>query len=125
MNDLNKLFEEIQTHLARANALMEKLKEPAFQLRQDDYEVANTIHALAMDCTDFLHVFTNYSPHVQGFFVRVYPAEISCEEHSKETCLMDECVFFESEDSLETLLAIESQLTELIIEASEKSEVAA
>ena len=86
-------------------------------------DIINAINALAMANTDVIHVFTNFSGHVSKFSVHANATDTCYQEGHLHMRLINENVWLDDEDVLENLLSIESQLTELIIEAREEAEV--
>lgn len=88
------------------------------------YDVIHAINVLAMVNTDVLHVFSRFSGHVNEFNVRVCSTDSDYID-SRPECIFNEGIYLEQEDALEKLLSIESQLTELIIEAREQAEAKA
>ncbi|MDN4696320.1 hypothetical protein QYZ44_21605 [Vibrio parahaemolyticus] len=88
------------------------------------FDIVNAINALAMANTDVLHVFTRFSGHVNEFHVRA--SSIDSEYIAKRAeFFFNESVYLDEDDALENLLSIESQLTELVIEAREEAEAKA
>ncbi|MEJ3672416.1 hypothetical protein WFH35_09290 [Vibrio vulnificus] len=93
--------------------------------KRDVYDIVHAINALAMENTDVLHVFTYFMAHTNEVTVLVNPSNTVYEEGHKEVRLLNENVYLGKDDTLEKLLSIESQLTELIIEAREAAETKA
>lgn len=87
-------------------------------------DIVNAINALAIANTDVIHVFTEFSGHVRQLQVYVNQASTDYQSHDRKK-LMYECVYVDRKNALEQLLFIESQLTELIIEAREEAEAKA
>ncbi|MBH9740114.1 hypothetical protein [Vibrio navarrensis] len=92
---------------------------------RDVFDIVHAINVLAMANTDVLHVFTYFMAHTNEVTVFVNPSNTVYEEGHKEVRLLNENVYLGKDDTLEKLLAIESQLTELIIEAREAAETKA
>ncbi|EJN6711923.1 hypothetical protein [Vibrio vulnificus] len=88
---------------------------------RDIHDIVHAINVLAMTNTDVLHVFVRFSGHVNELHVRACAIE-SEYIGSRPEYFFNESVYLEKEDALELLLLIESQLTELIIEAREAAE---
>lgn len=89
------------------------------------YDIVNAINVLAIANTDIVHVFTEFSPHINQFCVNVYGVS---QDYISNPCakpLLQDLVFLADNEALEKLLSIESKLTELIIEAREQDEVKA
>lgn len=88
------------------------------------FGIVNAINALAMANTDVIHIFTGFSGHVNKLNVYANPAntDYQSNDYNRDICLLDEAVRLCSKDALQQLLFIESQLTELIIEAREAAE---
>jgi|GEM_PF-2825803 len=84
-------------------------------------DIVNAINGLAMANTDVIHVFTNFSGHVDKFQVYANSANTDYQSTGHDK-LLDEDVRITDKDALEQLLFIESQLTELIITAREEAE---
>ncbi|WP_217517056.1 hypothetical protein [Vibrio metschnikovii] len=89
------------------------------------FDIVHAINVLAMANTDVLHVFTTFSGHVKKFYVYAHPVETTYKKDEPQLILLSEYAFLDRTDALEKLLSIESQLTELIIEAREKAEAKA
>lgn len=92
--------------------------------QREIFDIVHAINVLAMANTDVLHVFPRFSGHVNEFHVRVCSTDSDYID-SRPECIFNESIYLEQEDALEKLLAIESQLTELIIEAREQAEAKA
>ncbi|HAT8540535.1 TPA: hypothetical protein I7198_01650 [Vibrio vulnificus] len=92
---------------------------------RDIHDIVHAINVLAMANTDVLHVFTYFMAHTNEVMVFVNPSNTVYEDGHKEVRLLNENVYLGKDDTLEKLLAIESQLTELIIEAREAAETKA
>lgn len=93
---------------------------------RDIYDVIHAINVLAMSNADVIQVFTSFDGNCQLFDLKVFDIRTNWADESKKERLFSEMVFFRSEKQpLEKLLYIESQLTELIIEAREASETKA
>ncbi|GHX04000.1 hypothetical protein VCSRO60_0983 [Vibrio cholerae] len=87
--------------------------EPDSALKNRDiYDIVHAINVLAMANTDVLFIYTNFAAHTNSLQVEV--------RH-----LLNKTVYLDWDNALESLLAIESQLTELIIEAREDAEAKA
>ncbi|MCG6373414.1 hypothetical protein K6U27_12140 [Vibrio fluvialis] len=95
--------------------------------KRDVYDVIHAINVLAMANTDVIQVFTDIDGNTHSFSVWV--VDISTDWSSRESNkdrLLDETVYFRIDHKpLAKLLFIESQLTELIIEAREQAEAKA
>ncbi|WP_010436963.1 hypothetical protein [Vibrio cyclitrophicus] len=105
---------------AEALAIKQKLLS-GLNTDREVFDIVNAINALAMANTDVLHVFPRFSGHVNEFYVRASTVDSEYID-SRANCILNESVYLDQEDALEQLLAIESQLTELIIEAREQAE---
>ncbi len=89
------------------------------------YDIVNAINVLAIANTDIVHVFTEFSPHINQFCVNVYGVS---QDYISNPCakpLLQDLVFLADNEALEKLLSIESKLTELIIGAREEAEAKA
>ncbi|EGQ9829838.1 hypothetical protein FV771_03535 [Vibrio vulnificus] len=111
-------------YAAESMAGMSEKVSNAFHNR-DVYDIVHAINVLAMANTDVLHVFTYFMAHTNEVTVFVNPSNTVYEEGHKEVRLLNENVYLGKDDTLEKLLSIESQLTELIIEAREAAETKA
>ncbi|EPE2651724.1 hypothetical protein ACSG7X_003472 [Vibrio fluvialis] len=88
------------------------------------YDVIHAINVLALSNADVIQVFVDIDGNLQS--VDVWAVDISTDWSDKESNkdrLLDETVYLRHKPNpLEKLLFIESQLTELIIEAREQAE---
>lgn len=94
---------------------------------RDIYDVIHAINVLAMSNTDVIQVSTAFCGSSNSFCVSAFDiSTVWSDKESKKERLLDEHVFLNIEPNpLKKLLYIESQLTELIIEAREASEAKA
>lgn len=92
---------------------------------RDVYDIVHAINVLAMANTDVLFIFTNFSAHVNAFEVYAVSPQSFLSGETTYKRLIDKTVYLHWDNALERLLAIESQLTELIIEAREAAEAKA
>lgn len=92
--------------------------------QRDIFDIVHAINVLAMANTDVIHIFTSFSAHVRKFDVHALAAD-TCYQSETHHRLMDEHVWLGDEGTLEKLLSIESQLTELIIQVREEAEAKA
>lgn len=104
----------------------ENIKDEAQQIskaiaNRDIYDVIHAINVLAMANTDVLLIFTSFSAHVQSFWVYAISRQAYDSHDAPYPHLINKTVYLDWDNALERLLAIESQLTELIIEAREAS----
>ncbi|EGR4373614.1 hypothetical protein DDM70_14630 [Vibrio cholerae] len=90
---------------------------------RDVYDIVHAINVLAMANTDVLHIFTRFAGHVNSVEVYALSAETIYSDGHPQERLLSEQVRLDEDNALESLLAIESQLTELIIEAREAEEI--
>ncbi|EKF6711456.1 hypothetical protein OZ382_001502 [Vibrio cholerae] len=90
---------------------------------RDVYDIVHAINVLAMANTDVLHIFTRFAGHVNSVEVYALSAETIYSDGYPQERLLSERVRLDEDNSLESLLAIESQLTELIIEAREAADI--
>ncbi|HFG2175872.1 TPA: hypothetical protein ACGF8G_003278 [Vibrio cholerae] len=86
---------------------------------RDIHDIVHAINVLAMANTDVLHIFTRFAGHVNSVEVYALSAETIYSDGHPQERLLSERVRLDEDNALESLLAIESQLTELIIEARE------
>lgn len=94
------------------------------QINTDVFDVVNAITSLAMANTDVIHVFVDFSGHLNSIRITVRPASTNynCQYHLE---LLSEQVFLRCQNALEQLLYVESLVTELVIEAREAAEISA
>ncbi|EPO3008764.1 hypothetical protein ACT7PR_001054 [Vibrio cholerae] len=98
--------------------------EPDSALKNRDiYDIVHAINVLAMANTDVLHIFTRFAGHVNSVEVYALSAETIYSDGYPQERLLSERVRLDEDNPLESLLAIESQLTELIIEAREAADI--
>ncbi|QXC58167.1 hypothetical protein KSS82_08800 [Vibrio mimicus] len=94
--------------------------EPDSALKNRDiYDIVHAINVLAMANTDVLFIFTKFSAHVNAFEVYAVSPQSFLSGETPYKRLIDKTVYLHWDNALKRLLAIESQLTELIIEARE------
>ncbi|EID0059696.1 hypothetical protein LA284_000098 [Vibrio vulnificus] len=118
--------EETTELLKKCRELVGRNNNPPDSVKSRDvFDIVHAINVLAMANTDVLHVFTYFMAHTNEVMVFVNPSNTVYEEGHKEERLLNEGVYLGKDDTLEKLLAIESQLTELIIEAREAAETKA
>ncbi|NOF48234.1 hypothetical protein [Vibrio cholerae] len=92
---------------------------------RDIYDIVHAINVLAMANTDVVFIFTQFSAHVQGFEVYAISPQAYYSHDAPYPRLINKTVYLHWDNALERLLAIESQLTEMIIEAREAAEAKA
>ncbi len=92
---------------------------------RDVYDIIHAINVLALSNTDVLHVFVSFQAHVNLFCVRVHSAATDYQSNEPRSPLFEEGLYLDTGKPLEQLLSIESQLTELIIEAREQAKASA
>ncbi|MDV2381222.1 hypothetical protein Q5N63_03795 [Vibrio cholerae] len=98
--------------------------EPDSALKNRDiYDIVHAINVLAMANTDVLHIFTRFAGHVNSVEVYALSAETIYSDGYPQERLLSERVRLDEDNPLESLLSIESQLTELIIEAREAADI--
>ncbi|EGR4158476.1 hypothetical protein Q4K74_001803 [Vibrio cholerae] len=98
--------------------------EPDSALKNRDiYDIVHAINVLAMANTDVLFIFTKFSAHVNAFEVYAVSPQLLLSGETPYKRLIDKTVYLHWDNALERLLAIESQLTELIIEAREAADI--
>ncbi|TOM90375.1 hypothetical protein [Vibrio parahaemolyticus] len=108
-----------------AEALAQKQKLfSGLNTNREVLDIVNAINVLAMANTDVLHVMVEFAGHVNALDVRVNHVATNYGDANR-TALMTACVYLGEEAALQELLAVESQLTELIIEAREEAEAKA
>ncbi len=105
---------------AEAEKLATFAEDMAASMRiRDVYDIVHAINVLAMANTDVVFIFTQFSAHVQGFEVYAISPQAYYSHDAPYPRLINKTVYLHWDNALERLLAIESQLTELIIEARE------
>lgn len=92
---------------------------------RDVYDIVHAINVLAMANTDVLFIFTKFSAHVNAFEVYAVSPQLFLSGETPYKRLIDKTVYLHWDNALKRLLTIESQLTELIIEAREAAEAKA
>lgn len=118
--------EETTELLKKCRELVGRNNNPPDSVKSRDvFDIVHAINVLAMANTDVLHVFTYFMAHTNEVTVFVNPSNTVYEDGHKEVRLLNENVYLGKDDTLEKLLSIESQLTELIIEAREAAEAKA
>ncbi|MBY8231827.1 hypothetical protein KW535_10850 [Vibrio fluvialis] len=115
--NLNASDIENTTEISRKNVVAIEQREI--------FDIVHAINVLAMANTDVIHVFISFSGHVEKFSVHANAPDTCYQKGHPQIRLMDEDVWLDGKDTLEKLINIESQLTELIIEAREKAEAKA
>ncbi|EPA8367001.1 hypothetical protein ACQ676_002511 [Vibrio fluvialis] len=115
--NLNASDIENTTEISRKNVVAIEQREI--------FDIVHAINVLAIANTDVIHVFTRFAGHVREFSVYAHSANAAYQEGIREPRLIDENVYMDKGNALEKLLIIESQLTELIIEAREQAEAKA
>ncbi|MCX9507589.1 hypothetical protein IG517_14075 [Vibrio cholerae] len=98
--------------------------EPDSALKNRDiYDIVHAINVLAMANTDVLFILTKFSAHVNAFEVYAVSPQLLLSGETPYKRLIDKTVYLHWDNALKRLLAIESQLTELIIEAREAADI--
>lgn len=109
---------------AEALALKQKLMS-GLNADREVFDIVHAINVLAMANADVIHVFTEFAPHINQFCVNVYGVSQDYITNPSTKPLIQELVFLADNEALEKILSVESQLTELIIEAREEAEAKA
>ncbi|WP_240912453.1 hypothetical protein [Vibrio fluvialis] len=140
MNTYQKLTESrnlIDEVLARHKGLLNLKHQPAEALAQKQklfngvvdsqgaFDVVHAIITLAMANTDVIHIFTDFMAHINEFQTSAQPVTQVYKQGIHQEYLLRERVNLGNTNAVEKLLAIESKLTELIIEAREQAEAKA
>ncbi len=86
---------------------------------RDVFDIVHAINVLAMANTDVIQVIACFSGNINEFFVNAFDAP---DDRSEYVEIFRKSVTLSDEDALAELLAIESQLTELIIDARDTAE---
>ncbi|WP_281223083.1 hypothetical protein [Photobacterium sanguinicancri] len=125
----NLLPKKIRFDLATEGDALEQLKfnnETMLEVtrKREVFDIVHAINVLAMANTDVIYIFTRYSGHVNVFHIDANPVNSKYVD-DQDKLLVSQCVYLKHDDALEKLLSIESQLTELIIEAREEAEAKA
>lgn len=110
--DFNLSASDIDNTAAIARENVEAISQ------RDAFDIVHAINVLAMANTDVIDVTIEYMGNVNRFYIRVFNKDEYIPSYRGEVAMG-------SEDALKTLLSIESQLTELIIEAREEAEAKA
>ncbi|ELO1828445.1 hypothetical protein QXB71_003701 [Vibrio cholerae] len=106
--------------LKKCRSIIEMVNNPnPAPMERDIYDIVHAINVLAMANTDVVFIFTQFSAHVQGFEVYAISPQAYYSHDAPYPRLINKTVYLHWDNALERLLAIESQLTELIIEARE------
>ncbi|MBE3976007.1 hypothetical protein HJ138_17345 [Vibrio parahaemolyticus] len=117
---------ELNSVLPEEDLVESFAEDVATSLRKREvFDIVHAINVLAMANTDVIHVFTSFSGHVNKFSVHANATDTCYQEGHPHIRLINENVWLDDEGTLEKLLSIESQLTELIIEAREEAEAKA
>ncbi|CAH8197273.1 hypothetical protein [Vibrio aestuarianus] len=108
----------------------ENIKDEAQQIskaiaNRDIYDVIHAINVLAMSNGDVLQLFTSFDGNTQSLRVWAVDVNTDWSAECSPKRLLNECVYLDHEFALKELLYVESQLTELVIEAREASETKA
>ncbi|MEZ8651704.1 hypothetical protein AB6D92_22375 [Vibrio splendidus] len=91
--------------------------------KREIFDIVHAINVLAMANADVIYIFTHFMGHVNTLEVSADHISTNYQEESRrEPKLLRERLKLSKEGALEKLLSIESQLTELIIEAREEAE---
>lgn len=91
--------------------------------KREAYDIVHAINVLAMANADVIEIHTAFVASVNWFEARVFVK--GCKYDHSDQPLYDSRVRFGEEDTVTQLLAIESEITELIIEAREEAEAKA
>ncbi|MFA0113555.1 hypothetical protein AB4407_07685 [Vibrio sp. 10N.261.46.E11] len=114
-NDFNLNEADIENTAAVSRGNVEEIQ------KREIFDIVHAINVLAMANADVIHVFTEFAPHINQFCVNVYGVSQDFITNPSTKPLIQELVFLADNEALEKLLSVESQLTELIIEAREAS----
>ncbi|MFS1476678.1 hypothetical protein BCU45_019425 [Vibrio lentus] len=107
---------------AEVLALKQKLMS-GLDADREVFDIVHAINVLAMANADVIHIFTHFMGHVNTLEVSANHINTNYQEESRrESSLLRERLKLSKEGALEKLLSIESQLTDLIIEAREEAE---
>lgn len=107
-----------------AEALAQKQKLfSGLNTNREVLDIVNAINALAMANVDVIEIHTGFVASVNWFEARVFVK--GCKYDNSDQSLYDSRVRLGEEDTGTQLLAVESEITELIIEAREAAEAKA
>ncbi|MFA0446161.1 hypothetical protein AB4516_15755 [Vibrio sp. 10N.222.54.F12] len=107
---------------AEVLALKQKLMN-GLDADREVFDIVHAINVLAMANADVIHIFTHFMGHVNTLEVSANHINTNYQEESRRgSSLLRERLKLSKEGALEKLLSIESQLTDLIIEAREEAE---
>lgn len=93
--------------------------------RREMLDILHAINVLAVTNADVIHIFVHYAANINCVAVFAYAPEHDYENGDNNERLLDKNVWLSHDYALKRLLSIESQLTELIIEAREEAEAKA
>ena len=107
---------------AEALALKQKLMS-GLEVDREVFDIVHAINVLAMANTDVIHIFTHFMGHVDTLEVSANHVSTNYEEvNRKKPYQFREHLKLSQKGALQKLLSIESQLTDLIIDAREEAE---
>ena len=86
------------------------------------FDIVHAINVLAVTNNDVVHIFVNYDARINCLAVFAFSPKHDYENGDNSERLLDKNVWLSHDYALKRLLAIETQLTELIIEAREQAE---
>ncbi|BDU38726.1 hypothetical protein [Vibrio nigripulchritudo] len=120
--DVNELQEKLKQEIEPNQGMfLTPCSKKAVSATRDVYDIVHAINVLAMSNTDVIHIFVKFSGHTSSFHVYAHPADTVYTSEYERNWLIYEDVDLGDDNALEQLLSIESQLTELIIEAREEA----
>ena len=93
--------------------------------KREMLDILHAINVLAVTNSDVIHIFVHYSAHINCVAVFAHAPEHDYESGDNSQRLIDKQAWLNHDGALKRLLSIESQLTELIIEAREEAEAKA
>ncbi|EOH4103214.1 hypothetical protein ACL7BL_004370 [Vibrio vulnificus] len=118
--------EETTELLKKCRELVGRNNNPPDSVKSRDvFDIVHAINVLDMANTDVLFIFTQFSAHTRAFDAYVQQPESLLKSEPPYPRVFLKTVYLDWDNALERLLSIESQLTELIIEAREAAETKA
>ena len=93
--------------------------------KREMLDILHAINVLAVTNSDVIHIFVNYAANINYLAVFAYAPEHDYANGDNSERLFEKNVWLSHYFALKRLLSIESQLTELIIEAREEAEAKA
>ncbi|AUI86606.1 hypothetical protein BS333_09545 [Vibrio azureus] len=90
--------------------------------KREMLDILHAVNVLAVTNADVIHIFVSYSAHINCLQVYARKEDYEYQQGDTDQRLFDRNIWLNDDDALKQLLEVESQLTELIIDAREKTE---